>query len=385
MKKVLFVISTLNTGGAQRAFSNIIMNLPEDWEIDILLNDTDNIVYPYKGKIIDLGMRPQADKMSLPYQFKVTLRRLYLLRKIKKENNYDACVSALESANFANVLSGKKYCKCILSVRVFYEKGWANKFTEFLVTMAMRFVYRRADKIVAVSKGIEKNLIEQYKIPTDKVTTIYNGYNVEKVNKKAMEEVHEKLQNLQNEKIVITSGRLSKQKGQWHLIKAFSEVIKKVPDAQLVILGEGELRDELETLVKYYGLEESVLLPGFLENPFAVIKRSALFVLPSLFEGYPNALAEAMICGIPCIATDCKTGPREILGDSEYGILLPNFRQDDLWDNIEIEGLDKQLADMIEKMLTDKELYRHYKQKAQERSLDFDMRRIIGAWEQLVC
>src|SRR5690606_7014711 len=107
------------------------------------------------------------------------------------------------------------------------------------------------------------------------------------------------------------------------LIRAFARVRATRNDARLVILGEGEQREEIERLVAELGLKPHVSLPGFVKNPYAYMARAAVFVLSSRWEGFPNVLVEAMAVGVPVVATDCMAGPAEILENGRYGQLVP--------------------------------------------------------------
>lgn len=121
-KKIAVVISSLRKGGAERIVSDLTLNLPQNWDIDIILNGSkENIEYSFRGNIITLGMKPQKNKLDIVYQYNVLIKRIFLLKKLKKKNNYAVCISFMDSANVANILSGKKYCKVIGTV-VFVKK-----------------------------------------------------------------------------------------------------------------------------------------------------------------------------------------------------------------------------------------------------------------------
>ena len=122
--------------------------------------------------------------------------------------------------------------------------------------------------------------------------------------------------------VILGAGRLTEQKDFPTLIRAFALVRKKHP-ARLMILGEGEERSKLETLVQELGLEKEVSLPGFVDNPYKYMKRAAVFVLSSRWEGFPNVLVEAMALGTPVVSTDCPNGPAEILENGKWGELVP--------------------------------------------------------------
>lgn len=122
--------------------------------------------------------------------------------------------------------------------------------------------------------------------------------------------------------VVLAAGRLSPQKDFPTLIRAFALLVRQ-RDLRLLILGEGPERAALETLIQDLGLTGRVALPGFRANPFALIARARLFVLSSAWEGLPGVLIQAMACGTPVVATDCPSGPREVLADGRYGPLVP--------------------------------------------------------------
>ena len=124
-------------------------------------------------------------------------------------------------------------------------------------------------------------------------------------------------------KHIIAVGRLNPQKGFDMLLEAFSKVSGGRPDWRLVILGEGSLRGEIENGVKRLGLAGRVVLPGVVGNVAAAHRRSEFFVLSSRYEGFPNALAEAMACGLPAVSFDCPSGPADIVRDGVDGVLVP--------------------------------------------------------------
>lgn len=394
-KKVAFLISSLNTGGAQRAVSNIVTNFPEDWEIDLILNSKENIVYPYKGNIISLEMKEPKNRMSLIYQGKAFVKRFFMLRKLKKQNGYQAVISFLDSANVVNILTGKKYCKTIVSVRhrLSGEKNWHYT---LIVNNLVKLLYNKADKVVAISEGVRQDLIDNFNIKKEKVCTIYNCYNVKEIREKAQMECAE----ISIEKdafTIATMGRFIHLKGQWHLLRAFKEVLKEEPKAKLYILGEGELNSYLHKIVEELEMQEAVVFCGFLKNPFSLISKVKLFVFPSLGEGFGNALVEAMACGVPCIASDFKYGAREIMQDNgdinrecekmefvDYGILTPvcSDVHNEPKDKLELGEIELQRA--ILEIGKNQELEKKYSEKAVERANYFSPWSTVDAWVSIV-
>ena len=391
MRKVLFVISTLDTGGAQRAVSNITTHFPGDYEIDILLNDSQSISYPYKGNILDLGFEPKEDKTGLIYQLRVLLRRVIKLRKLKKTGEYLACYSFLDSANFANILSGNKYCKVIASVRSnLSNTAKTMPKYKYIVNPMVKALYNKADYVVAVSEGSTRDLNRTFGIKEEKLVTIYNGYDCDEIEKKSQMDIapEEKLwfeSSTSEPYIIATMGRLGKEKGQNLLIKALAKLLNKYPDRdiRLLLVGDGAERDNLTNQARDLGVERQVFITGFQDNPFRLLSRCDVFVLPSLFEGFPNALAEAMICGLPVIGSDCESGMREILAPGtdidyhtqiteyvEYGVLVKT-------------GIEDGIVEAVSKFILETEVAKEYMNKAKTRVRDFSIESVVKKWVEL--
>lgn len=384
----MFVISTLNTGGAQRAFANMSLGLPDGWQADFLLNDAENICYPYHGNVISLGVKPQKDKTKLNYQLKVFVKRYRTLKRLKCSGEYTACISGLASANAINVLTGKKNCETIISFRIFMSKvvsgdgvkGWIKK-------VSTKWLANRADCVVAVSESMRRDLVQNFGVAQQKAYTIYNGYPLEHIQKMALEPLNEEQKKWfpNSDYIIATVGRLDDQKDHKCLIQAFRKVVDLHANVRLLILGEGPLQKELQELIRKLGLEQKVILCGFQTNPYKIVARSDCFILSSLYEGFPNTLAESLSLGIPAISTDCDSGAREILApdteisckikDSieigEYGILCP-------------VGSCEQMAQAMETILNDSDLQKLYKKKSLERANQLSIDKMMEKWIALI-
>ncbi len=175
---------------------------------------------------------------------------------------------------------------------------------------------RAASRIVAVSKGVARNISERCGIAPEQITTIYNpAFTADAMRRTEEGPTHAWFSD-GGPPIILGVGRLTPQKDFPTLIDAFRRVRARQP-CRLAILGEGPLRRELETLVAAHGMTDSVALPGWVENPYAWMARSALFVLSSVHEGFGLVLVEAMAVGCPAVSTDCPAGPAEILEDPE--------------------------------------------------------------------
>jgi len=178
----------------------------------------------------------------------------------------------------------------------------------------------------------------------------------------------------QKTKTIVVMGRLVAQKNILAFIKLFAELYRRQSDIRLIILGEGPLRGEIESLIEGLALKEVIQCMGFIKNPVGVLRRAQLFVLPSLSEGFPNALIEAMAIGLPVVAADCPTGPAEILEDNVYGKLLPQLTSASMsvWLNA------------LEELLGSAETMQHFHQRSLLRAKDYELSGILGKWEKVL-
>ena len=188
--------------------------------------------------------------------------------------------------------------------------------------LGARIFYLHLDKIVTVSKGVESSVNEISGKLNKKTVTIYNPVIEPDILSKADEENHHPFFN-NNVQVIISVGRLTKEKDHETLIKAFALVKKDISrEVKLIILGDGDKRPSLEKLIHKLSLTEDVSLPGFADNPYSYMKRSSVFVLSSLWEGFGNVLVEAMALGVPVVSTNCESGPDEILENGKIGELV---------------------------------------------------------------
>jgi len=194
--------------------------------------------------------------------------------------------------------------------------GWRGRVRYRVDNRIAKFVYHRADAIVAVSEGVRAEIVGQFRIDPSRVATIYNSVVPETLLRVAPAARHSVDQPFS----IVTIGRLARQKGFDVLIKAMARV--PLP-WRLDIWGEGPERAQLERLISESGLEPTICLRGFTPNPFMELRKADLFVLPSRHEGLPTTLIEALACQCQVIATDCPHGPREILQNGRLGQLVP--------------------------------------------------------------
>jgi glycosyltransferase involved in cell wall biosynthesis len=185
----------------------------------------------------------------------------------------------------------------------------------------MRRTYPTADGVVAVSEGVAADLVREVGVPYEKVHIIYNPVLTARVWAGAREPIEHPWFAPGEPPVILGVGRLAPQKRFDTLIRAFARARRRVA-CRLVLLGEGESRDELEALARELGVSDAVALPGFVSNPFAFMARAGAFVLSSSHEGLPNVLIQALALGTPVVSTDCPSGPNEILDGGRWGTLV---------------------------------------------------------------
>ena len=234
-----------------------------------------------------------------------------------------------------------------------------------LNTVIKKVVYRNADKVIAISKGVADDLIGNFDLAPGKVKIIYNPSADPEIKTLAKENVnHPWIE--QNIPLIIGIGRLTKQKDFPTLINAFS-IVREEKLCRLMIIGEGDDRKNIENLISKKSLGGDIKLMGYQSNPWKYLSKSNLLVMTSLWEGLGNVIIEAMYLGVPVISTDCPSGPGELLRDGELGGLVPIH-------NPEL------LADRILDFLNNPHKYNEKVSKAAKESLKFSSSKIAEAY-----
>ena len=237
---------------------------------------------------------------------------LHQLLKIEKDNNI--VVHSMQS-NIAAIIMCLLHKKKIIirnSEDAVYSTIYSeNLFFSFIVFLLKILFYNFADKAITNSIGSKKSL-EYFFLNKDKIKTIYNPYLNQLIKKK-----------FKKKNIIINIARLRKQKDHETLIRAFKIFNEYYKDYKLMIIGHGNLENKLKRLVLSLNLKNKVIFTGWVKNPNSYLKKAKLFVLSSLYEGLGNVLIDAINYDTPCIATNCRSGPNEILKDGKGGYLVP--------------------------------------------------------------
>lgn len=389
-KNIAILIPKLTGGGAEKVAANLSLALSKKYSCHLIVYNNNLITYEYSGKLISLNDERKNDFLGKIFAL---IKRVKAVKKIKKTYRIETTVSLTENPNFVNIFSKTKD-KVIISVRI-YKSLSSNHLYGKLNKLFMKVLYNKADCVVAVSELIKEDLIKHFHVRRDKIKVIYNFYDIDRIIELGLEPIEDEYVDFFKGTIITNMGRLEHQKGQAHLIKAFSKVKQYLPDAKLLIIGQGAMEKQLKRLSELLGIADDVKFIGYTKNPYKYIKRSKLFVLTSLYEGFPNALCEAMACGVPVISTDCKSGPREILSAkkdfdreaneiefTDYGILVPVIN--DSAYTSKLNDREEMLATAIKKILLEEKLWERYSSKALQRVKDFSISSILEKWEEIL-
>lgn len=256
-------------------------------------------------------------------------------------------------------------------------QGWKNK---LLLPVLVKTLYKKADGIIANSRGVADDVALVTRIEKEKIVVIANLKDLEFIRTRAREEVEHPWLVHKTLPVVVAVARLREQKNYPLLVRAFANVVKDTP-ARLIIVGGGREEERLRTLVDELGLEDTVSFVGYRDNPHAYMGKADVFVQASLWEGLPNAVIEALVCGIPVIASDCDSGPREILAPgTDYRFRLKSGIEYAEYGALFAVNDESALTKVIIKFLNDKVLRDTYTRKSAERAGDFDAEKIIDEY-----
>lgn len=391
-KNVAIIIQKLNGGGAERTASNLSILLSGHYHTHVIVFDGQNRTYPISGQLHDLRLPPRNGVAGKLFNL---LQRVRAVRRIKKKEGIDCTISFMDGANLVNVLS-RVHDRIVTSVRIQMSASRQDASDQKkMAQKSMNWISKKSDCIVSLSDGVKQDLIENFGVDGEKIVTIYNPCDGKLLMELA--ERNEQAASKLGTHSVTTMGRLTEQKGQWHLIRAFRKVVAAVPDATLYILGEGPLLERLTELTKALRLQKNVVFLGYVEAPHAFIRKSQMFVFPSLYEGLGNVLLEAMACGTPCIASDCLSGPREILApgtsaqqclpayeQAPYGILTSVCGPGQFNADEPLTQTEEQLADAMLLLFQDDAVRQQYHEKGLERVQDFSPEAIATMWTQVI-
>ena len=375
-KNLMLMVPMLHQGGFERVCVKTARLLQEYYNVCILIFSSKDINYDVTGlDVVDIDV---PSEKGLVNKVLNVLKRVRKVHRIKKERNIDICYSFGSSANYVNTLS-RAGEKVLTGLRCQ---------TDLESPRQVKLFCRRSDQVLSCSKEIVRQLLSDFKY--DRSTYIYNPLDIQDIQNRAGETPDDYPFLGDDIKVFSCSARNDYIKGIWHLVKAFSLVQYKHPEARLIVLGAGNW-ERYKEMAKALKIKDKVAFTGVKKNPFPYVAASDVYVCSSNHEGFPNAVLEAMALKKPVISADCKTGPREILlSDSEYedlikeipdgssidkpiqgefGILVPDMDQEENFDPEYITEGERMLASEMERILDDEQLLKKYSDKAYERAM----------------
>ena len=320
MKRLAVMISFSGDGGVERMVTNLCAEFAQHVHLDLLALKLDG----GHAERIPAGVR--LIRLNARHAWTSVREVADYLRM----NRPDAMLVAKERAGRGALRAGRSAAS---GTPIFIRLGTnlsaalerKDVLSRWLRTAPMRRAYSQADGVIAVSEGVRQDTIKLTGIAAERVHVIRNPVITPRLHEQAAVAAPHAWLEHKSLPVILGMGRLTRQKDFETLLRAFSALQAELP-SRLVILGEGPQpgdRERLETLARALGISERLLLPGFQKNPYAWLARADLFVLSSAWEGSPNALTEALALGVPCVSTDCPSGPSEILAGGRYGPLLP--------------------------------------------------------------
>jgi len=328
-KKIAIFSPSLAGGGSERVMLNLAFGFAEKgYSVDMVLISANGQYLDklhHRVRLIDLGARRIV--ATLP-----------ALINYLRENKPAALLSTQVHANVVALIAGLyPGVRTRILVREvtspLRERARRKTLSTIALTYLSRYLYSRAFRVIAVCDDLKHQIAKERLIPLDKISVIYNPVRADKILEQSQEPAGHDWFDNPLQPILLSIGRLERVKDFASLIRAFA-LVRQNLEVKLVILGEGNLRGDLVKLTKSLSVSEDIDFPGFVSNPYAYLSRADAVVLSSLWEGLPNVLLEALVLGTPIVATDCDTGPREILRGGKDGILVAKNNAQCLADGI---------------------------------------------------
>lgn len=360
--RITLVISTFDIGGAQRVMAlmaNYWVTHGRDVTL-ISLSPRSKDWFELHHRVKRVSLNLLSASAHLGQALAHNAQRVLLLRDELKRLRPDIVISFMDTTNVLTILASRGVgIPVIIS-----ERNHPHRHAMGFAWNTLRSLfYRRADALVIQSCKLRDWAGEL--AGNERVHIIPNPINPE------LTDSVRKARHGGNVRTVVAMGRLVRQKGFDLLIEAFSRCVGQHPEWSLVILGEGEERSNLESLIGARGLQNRVQLTGQVPCPRHILEQADLFVLSSRFEGFPNALLEAMACKLAVISTDCPNGPQDIVRDGIDGLLIPS---EDV--NALTKSMDRLMADPVER------------QRLGTNAVDvlerFSIVKIMSMWDELV-
>jgi glycosyltransferase involved in cell wall biosynthesis len=316
--KIALVVPSLGGGGAERVMANLAGRFFQaGHQVDLVvaaLKGDSFLRVPSTVRVVDLKAKRTA--------FAVLPLVAYLRRERPK-----ALLATLAHANIIALIARRLARVATRTVireasLMSISASTAPQLRGRFVPLLAKIFYPQADAIIAVSRGVADDLSNLLGLQRDRIDVIYNPVVSDEFHQRANQPPKHPWFAKGSPPVILGVGRLDPEKDFPTLLRAFG-VVRRNRDVRLMILGEGPERSALESLARESRITDVVAFPGFVENPLPYVANASVLVSPSCFEGLSNAVIEALACGTPVVATDCPSGPAEILEGGRYGILAP--------------------------------------------------------------
>jgi glycosyltransferase involved in cell wall biosynthesis len=328
-------------------------------------------------KVVFIINKPPVEiKTSNPIKVlksKGDLQRALELAEIFEREKIDVCLGFMRPQSvvlaLSKILKGKNF-KTTLVGSVHNSDNYLsyNRWYHLPYRFLVKKLFQKLDAIVAVSESVKQDLIQAFFLPSDLIKVIHNPIDIELVRQKAKEPIEPYMEEIFQNPTVVNVARMEIQKGLNHLINIFARVTKKIPSAQLVLIGDGSQRKEIESLVTHLGLQNNVHLLGWRENPFKYMARSKVFALTSLWEGLALVILESMALGIPPVAFKTRGGHVEAL---ENCCPLVDYPDEETY------------TEVLIKILSNESYYQSLKNRALEKVKEFSADRVAKKYLNL--
>jgi len=306
--KIFIIIPNLNRGGSEK-FTLLLTNNIDKNKFDVTL-----VLLEKKGTYLDLL---DSDIKIIELQKNKVSKAFFSLLKLIKKEQPDIVFSTLGHLNILLAFIKLFVSKNIVFIGRESTIPSLNNNEKFIFNFLYKLFYPLLDKIVCQSDYMLKDLILNYKINNDKLVKINNPIDFDLINKYLNSE------KITEKDYLIAVGSLEKVKNYENMIDIFEKIEDK--NIKLYIIGEGSLKEKIQSKIKNKKLEDRIKLLGFKKNPYIYMKNAKLFIMTSKFEGFPNSVVESIACGTPVIAFNAPGGLKEIIINDENGYLVPNF------------------------------------------------------------